>query len=264
VMTQGGIRSARMRGISASPRKMLLLAPSLEATTDLFTDVTLSRGRHTDLIAEMQEVRGRIYLEEGAITEAELSDGRHRQPSDDRSWHLLILENDLVCGCARYREHSIGVGYPDLSVSKSALAKSPVFGSRLRSSVEAELALARRMKLPFVELGGWALTQEIRATAEALRMALASYALARGLGGGVGISTVTCRNGSSTILRRMGGRSLQERGEDLPPYYDPQFRCEMEVLRFYSWAPNPRYKLWIDATVAELSAIPVIANHPTL
>src|ERR1700744_5366922 len=105
-MTSGTVRAAKVRGISTSSRQMVLLAPSLSATSDFFADVTMCRDRHEDLIEELQELRGRIYLEEGPITEDELINDRHQQPSDDRSWHLLILDKNRVCGCARYLEHS--------------------------------------------------------------------------------------------------------------------------------------------------------------
>jgi hypothetical protein len=34
----------------------------------------------------------------------------------------------------------------------------------------------------------------------------------------------------------------------------------MELLRFYSWAPNPRYAVWIEEIRKELRAIPVLTN----
>jgi hypothetical protein len=35
----------------------------------------------------------------------------------------------------------------------------------------------------------------------------------------------------------------------------------MEVLRFYSWAPNPRYDVWIQAIRQELCTIPVLTDN---
>jgi hypothetical protein len=66
------------------------------------------------------------------------------------------------------------------------------------------------------------------------------------LGGGIGIATATRRHGSSSILRRLGGRPLVIQGTELPSYYDPQYGCEMEILRFDSEEPNPRYEVWIN------------------
>jgi len=34
----------------------------------------------------------------------------------------------------------------------------------------------------------------------------------------------------------------------------------MEVLRFHSWAPNPRYTVWIDKIKQELRTVHVLTN----
>lgn len=209
----------------------------------------------------MQRLRGSLYLQDGAITTSQLTDGRHDLDIDYDSWHMLVLDaDDRVCGCARYREYENDTRFSRLSVARSALARCQRWGASVASAVEAEIRLARRLHLPYVELGGWALAESIRATTEALRMALATYALARALGGGIGLSTVTQRNGSASILKRLGGRLLEEDGAEIPPYYDPEYKCEMEILRFYSWAPNPRYEIWINQIKDELRSIPVLTN----
>jgi hypothetical protein len=58
----------------------------------------------------------------------------------------------------------------------------------------------------------------------------------------------------------MGARPLQHEDAELPSYHDPQYQCEMEILRFYFWAPNPRYAAWISEIRAELPNIRVIAD----
>ncbi len=250
----------RFRSTSPESRKLVLLAPPESKVPEFFTRIDSDRSRYESLFAEMQSVRGRIYLQDGAIEPWQLTDGRHQLGIDQASWHLLVMDKaDRVSGCARYREYPNDTSFSELSVSQSALARCAEWGPRLEAAVESELALARHLDLPYVELGGWALVEQIRGTAEALRMALVTYCLAQGLGGGVGISTVTRRYCSASILRRIGGRSLEHGGSELPPYYDPQYKCEMEVLRFYSWAPNPRYSGWIDEIRSQLQAIPVLS-----
>jgi hypothetical protein len=88
---------------------------------------------------------------------------------------------------------------------------------------------------------------------------LGIYALCVQLGGAVGLSTVTQRHCSASILRRIGGKPLESEGLELPSYYDPLYDCQMEVMRFYSWAPNPRYRVWVDEIAAELGRIHVVA-----
>jgi len=209
----------------------------------------------------MQELRGAVYLEEGAIGKDQLIQGRHHQACDSGSWHLLVLDQKgEVCGCARYREYLHDINFETLSVSRSAIANCSTWGDVFRSAVNNELALSRRLALPYVELGGWALLEEVRGTTEALRMALATYGLSQLLGGGVGISTATQRNGSASILRRVGGQSLQHREQELPSYHDPSYGCAMEVLRFYSWAPNARYADWTSDVKSDLCNICVFTN----
>ena len=89
-------------------------------------------------------------------------------------------------------------------------------------------------------------------------MALASYSLVRLLGGGVAISTATRRNGSASILKRLGGRSLKHAQSEVPAYYDHRYDCEMELLRFYSWDPNPRYESWIDELTREIRSTRIL------
>ena len=105
--------------------------------------------------------------------------------------------HDRVCGCLRYREYSNEASFSELSMSGSALAKSTL-GWALEAAVYAERLLAIKLRVPFVESGGWALAEEIRGTTEALRMALAMYGLSQALGGAIGISTATQRHSSAS------------------------------------------------------------------
>ncbi len=183
-----------------------------------------------------------------------MTNGRYQLDNDEGSWHLLVLDKqDRVSGCVRYREYSNEAGFSQLTVSRSALAHGDVWGPKLERAVEEELALARRLDLPYVEVGGWALPEHVRGTTEAFRMVMATYGLAQVFGGAVGISTVTHRNCSASILKKMGGRPLECESFELPPYYDSGYKCEMEVLRFRSWAPNPRFRVWIERIKAELA-----------
>jgi hypothetical protein len=210
----------------------------------------------------MQELRGRVYLEDGAIQPSQLEDGRHSLGIDDDSWHLLIVdERHQVRGCIRCRQHSTDIDPQELAVSNSALARSIEWRRPLENALSEEFELARRRGCNLAEAGGLALDQEIRGTTEALRLVLAIYALTELLGGVVGLSTVTQRHCSASILRRIGGRPLESDGLQLPPYYDPMYDCQMEVMRFYSWDPNPRYRVWVDEIKAELGETCVLTRQ---
>jgi hypothetical protein len=241
-------------------RRLIVLAPSDCPVPDSFLHVEENPKRHEALLAGIQRLRGSLYVQDGAIAPSQLTeDGRLRLAVDDISWHLLAVNQDgFVCGGARYREASNRIPFTQLGVAASSLAQSDIWGSRLRRAVDSDIALARRRDVSYVEFGGWAVAEELRCSVEALRIALGVYSLAQSLGGCVGISAATRRHHSSSILRRIGGRPLAADGAELPPYFDPQYGCEMEMLRFESHSPNPRYNSWIGEIRAHLQTAPVV------
>ncbi|MBC7927151.1 MAG: hypothetical protein H7039_15995 [Bryobacteraceae bacterium] len=240
--------------------KMVLLAPSAAGVGERLAHVETNSAQHEKLLGEMQRLRGEVYLEDGAITRAQLtSDGRHKVAIDDRSWHVLTLDdNGRVSGCSRYTMHPGGARFGQLELFKSAMASCSKFGKLLRTAVESEMALARSSRLAYVELGGWALSPALRCTTEALKVALATYSLGGLLGGCIGVSTVTVRNHSSSILRRIGGGSLRVGDQVLPRYYDPNYDCDMEILRFDSRSPNAKFQHWIESIREMMVDMPVI------
>jgi hypothetical protein len=237
-----------------------ILPPTSIPVSSAFQNVTVNPQRHRDLMAEMQRFRGRIYAADGAISTGELTaDGRHHVRADDHSWHVLALDaGGRVCGCLRYLEEQHARGFDDLFVRHAALARSPMLGWRFRMAVEMEMTRARQVGIGFGEVGGWAVAEEYRGTLEPLRIVLAIVALMDLRGGSAGVVTATARHHSAAILRRIGLHPLQSDGSDLPSYYDPQYSCEMEVLRFDSRFPNPKYREWVDQLSAALRTSPVI------
>jgi len=230
-----------------------LLAPAVASVPSCFAAAESNPETYRKLLAKLQRLRGRIYLEDGAIESWQLmADGRHRAASDERSWHLLAMEKEEVTGCARIQVYPPDVTFAELAVARSAQARSPVWGPALQRSVTAKLDCAQAGQLKFIEAGGWALTPELRCTTEALRIALGGYALGQLLGGCLGLSAATMRHSSASILRRLGGCPFMWKNQILPPYYDPVFRCEMEIIHFDSRAPNPRYRVRIGQLVEEL------------
>ena len=228
--------------------ELVLLAPHIDQIPTCLTGRTLDESRHYELLSAMQTMRGTLYLEEGALELSQISaDGRHRLPVDDNAWHILTLDqHGEVVGCARYMSHKNTASFTELGLSGSALAKSDHWGEKLRSAVEADIRYARHLGVDYVEVGGWAISPKFRNTSHALRIALAAYSLGRILGGCVGVGTVTQRNLSSSILRRMGGHSLRVDDVELPAYFDSGYGCQMEILRFESALPNPRFEGWVQ------------------
>jgi hypothetical protein len=246
-----------------SGRQYVLLAPRQSAASE-FEHATVDPSQHHRLLAEAQRLRGRIYVQDGAIQRSELSvDGRHIQAADDRAWHLLTVdEAGVVVACIRYFAHEPCVQFPELSIAASGITHSAELGARVRAAVETELDRARRRGVWYVELGGWAVCESLRCTTEAVRTLLTVYALSQLRGGAVGLSSATARHHSSSILRRIGGRPLKANGVEVSSYYDEQYACEMELLSFDSEFPNDRYARWIRDCREVLPQVPVVLGAP--
>jgi hypothetical protein len=240
--------------------RFALLAPAQAIVPGNFRQVDRDQEWHRQMLKRAQRLRGKVYLDEGAIGRSELSpDGRHRVPIDEHAWHVLALdEGRQIYGCSRYMAHPNSTPFSGLNVANCPLAKSRTWGARFRDAVESEIELAQHRGIAYVEVGGWALIPDLRRSVEALRIALATFSLARTLGGCIGIATATQRHASSSILRRIGGRPLTSGGVDLPAYYDPQYGCDMELVRFDSSEPNSRFEAWIVELSDYLRMEPVI------
>jgi hypothetical protein len=246
-------------------RSFVLLAPSQERLSDFAGEITTSRNLHSHLLSEMQRLRGRIYLADGALSVNDLDPWeRHVQAADSKSWHLLTLGSmGRVISCTRLRRHPSPASWGQLGVRQAPIAQSDEWGLKFRASIDAELAVARWAGFSYVEVGGWALAREIRGTFMALKTVLATYAWSQLLGGALGITTATQRNESAAILRRLGGRPLAWDGVELPPYYDDRYHCQMEVLRFDSRETNPKYAGMLEDLREQVAGAPVIcADKP--
>lgn len=241
--------------------EMVLLAPSVAEIPECIGAVRADSGQHESLLAGLQRLRGTVYLEDGDIKPEQLTaDGRHHQDVDTRSWHILLMgDRGAVAGCARFSPHLEPVCYRNLNAARSELAKTD--GYRLEKAVEAHIRQAVIRNLHYVEVGGWALTPELRCSTAAVTIALTAFALAEFLGGCLGITTATRNHGSASILRRLGGRPLECEGVELPSYFDPQYNCEMEILRFDSTIRNARYAPRIAEIQAGLARTQVICHH---
>ena len=240
------------------PYELVILAPFATAVPSAFDRKATDRNTHDKLLANVQRLRGQIYSADGAISVSQLSpDGRHIQPADEKSWHLVVVDGKgAALGALRYLPHAQDVKFEDLGVAHSAMAKSD--GERLRKAVEAEIALARDRSIGYAEFGGWVLGPELRVSLAALQIILAGFALAEHLGSCLVISTATRRHGSASILQRIGGRPLEWDGKELEPYFDPQHQCQMEILRFDTALPNSKFQPRVASLMGELPKVRVI------
>lgn len=243
--------------------RFAVLCPANSTAAGVFRDIESNRSQYDDLMAEMQRLRGAVYLRDGALQRSDLTaDGRHLSIIDERSWHVLSLDrNNRICACLRYFDESWARGFDDLWIRHAALSRAPELGWQFRGAVENGMRSARDIGMGFGEVGGWAVAEAHRCTFEPLRIVLASYGLGRLLGGAVGLVTATFRHDSAPILRRIGLKSLVSGGKELPRYFDPAYGCDMEVLQFDSRRPAPKYEDTVTALMEILRTSLVICRE---
>lgn len=136
-------------------RSFIILAPPQEGESS-FSHLVNDPSRHERLLGEAQALRGSIYVQDGAIHKEELTcDGRHIQPADDISWHLLTVDPaGTVTACIRYLAHRPGAAYSELTIPKSISQQSSAFKAQFRRAVQAELDQASRLGFAYVECPG--------------------------------------------------------------------------------------------------------------
>ena len=245
-------------------RRTILVAPPGENLAR-FRNLTVGSDAHREAVEAVQRFRGFVYVAEGNLAPSELYMGeRHVQAPDSKSWHLVTLsERNQVEACLRICFYDARVAFRQLTVAHSALATSDVWGLALREAVEDTIDEAASRGVRFAEFGGWAVSSDIRCTTEAVRMVLTGYALGRILGGFLGVSTVNRRHHSASILRRIGARPLADRGSEIPPYYEPAYRSELEILQFDSERTAPQFDDRIEQCAALIDEVQVVAPRRT-
>lgn len=242
------------RGNNSSERlHFKILAPFRSDVPEALAGAQVNEQLHSKLVFDIQIVRGLALRELGHISTQLLPDGRHYQPIDFQSWHVL-LHNDQgrVLGCARYRP--VLGGFDQLGASQSSLAYSHRFGPLLKMAVEHHICNAKRNRIQYGEAGAWALRREVRGTTSAVNIALMTWTLAHHLGGGMGLTTASRTNHSASILRRLGARRLA----DLPAYYEPKYGSVIEILAFDKDHLDERFANRMEKLKTDMCNVPVI------
>jgi len=252
------------RGAAVEDR-LVIVAPRKGVGRPTFGHVTEDPGLSRFLVEAAQRLRGEVYVSDGAVPRHHLtSDGRYCTPEDEQSWHLMFLDGrGGVSACVWFLHHQNDIAFGDLRVRSSPLARAEEWRHTLWAAVESELADAKAHSLGFAEIGGWAVSQKSRRTVEGLVLALGAFSLGQLLGGAMGMTTATVRHASCSILRRLGGSLLEFGGQVIPPYFDATYGCMMELLRFDSRSPSPKYAALVDRLCETFLHLPVIVRSPT-
>jgi len=232
------------RAIESLDQRLVVVAPpEASIPRGLSCQVVNNEATRASLLCDVRRLRGRVYVADGAFQPDQLWQDERRYSSDDhRSWHLIMNAADgKPEGCIRVLPHEAPVGLQDLRAQHTPLARDYQWREPLKQAIAADSRQAERQRLQYAEVGGWAVSETARRSPVGILLILAVYALGEHLGGSIVIATATARNASATILRRLGGAPLEYGGQTLPSYCDPQYRCDMELLRFDTRRPAARY-----------------------
>jgi hypothetical protein len=251
---------------SNNPFSFMILAPADVVLPAAFRQVQQDQRAYHQLLCNMQQLRGRIALEEGAVRKKDLGPGnRHVMAGDEDSWHLIRTDHSgNAIGCARILVHSKNASFGSLRVSRTPLAKSPEWESQVRSAVEQDIKVARNSEMTVVEPGGWVIEEKSRGGADAVAIALSAFAWSQLIGGCLAYVTATVKHRSCAILRRLGGSPLKFQGLELPRYYDPEYECEMEILKFETRSLNSRFESSMAPLRVLLAQSPVVQAERAL
>jgi hypothetical protein len=246
--------------MSHEPYRFQLLAPSGEAARRGLPSPAGGKNRYDHYLHSLQALRARCYLQDGAIHPSQVDrEGRFHMEDDLRSWHLLLVDPaNQVIGCARYLIQAPSVCFEQLRLQQAPIAKDPLWQPMVRRAIKQDMDWAQAERCAFVELGGWAIAAEWRATKAALYTLLGSYAWGQLIGGCICFCTATVRHNSSAILQRIGAQPFEVAGQSIPPYEDPHYGCRMELLRFDSRRLDRRFERIVADMRAQLEQIPVL------
>src|ERR1700722_3335915 len=84
--------------------QLVILPPAGFEVPGTFRGIEFDSQRNTRLLAAMQRLRGKAYVEDGAVRAEDLTpDGRHQLDTDTNCWHVLSVDaEDRVTACLRY------------------------------------------------------------------------------------------------------------------------------------------------------------------
>lgn len=195
------------------------------------------------VLSEIQRLRGGRYFADGAIPAAALdAQGRHVTEEDEESYHLALW-NGGVQGCLRLRPHSNFGGQTTKYAVYDLIRRMPSeLAKKYHAALEELIHTYRKAGIVVGESGGWAISQEFQGHVAMLALPLACWSFSRILSREVRIAAATERNGSAKMLKRIGGWRLKLKGEELPSFYDPGYKCQMELLCFDSDILNPKFE----------------------
>jgi hypothetical protein len=203
---------------------------------------------YEERLAEIQRLRGAVYLEDGAISPSALDvNRRHITDFDYENWHIVVTsKSGQVAACIRLRLHDADIGIHQLKVYDLVERMPPGARAAFRSALESFLQEAGVERVRVGEVGGWAVSPDARRSPCTMALPIAAWSLYQIIGDAMVLSAATARHRSADILKGIGGFPLSHDGVHLAKFFDPGYRCDMEIVAYDSRRPLPKYAGLVD------------------
>lgn len=244
---------------------LCLLAPDPELIPRNFANVLEDTHLHTTLLDSVQQLRGKVYVADGAIPTASLDEqGRHYVASDRDCWHAVMRDGygniRAAIRMAIHFHHKGKVGLDDLQANQLVRRMHPSVGHRFGAALMEFIGDAQTAPC-FFETGGWVIDDGARKQTVAPVTVASVYALSRAVGGARGVGSATTRHESATILKRFGGFEIPcGKAETLAPFFDPSYGCDMQILGFASDRVSAVFEPTVRDIMHAFDAMPVFTT----
>lgn len=168
--------------------------------------------------------------------------GRHISAEDEKNYHLALWNGELQ-GCLRVQfGQQSARPFTEYRVYDLVRRMPADLAKMYHTAIETFVALYRNQGCETGETGGWAISKSFQRNPATLALPLAGWSFSRIFTRQIRIAAATERNGSSNMLKRMGGWPLKLKDQELPPFFDYGYQCQMELLCFDSDILNPRFE----------------------
>jgi len=220
-----------------------VIAPEEHSRIPALLNVVDDHHLHRQRLSELQQFRGSVYVNEGYFPRQALDEqGRHLSQADLRRWHLLITDRDhAIKACVSMCVYDAMPTIDRLALHevlvRSTGSQLPVYETAVRGLMDQSV----RAGLRFGEVGGWAVSPDVRNGAVTVATILAAWSLPRlfGAGDSMWVATVGKGKRAEKILSRMGGFQLADAKRQLPSFFDAGYNSGIDILGFDSRHPCP-------------------------
>jgi hypothetical protein len=196
-------------------------------------------------LAEVREMRGRVFYEEGRRTFFRLADGSFHDsdPADLHAYHVIARSQGHAVGCARVLPLDVGLGYISFTIGIERL-----------EHILQDLGVTRGHAC---EAARWAVVREWRGGLGP-RIVAASWAVARWLGFDVAlVLSCTCEKQDLALIR-LGASPIR----DLPLFPSRISDDELRLLYFDVSHPTEWMRNRMDEEAAALNLVGGMTRPP--